>query len=45
MKTPVEVSPLEINAFAKLYPNNARPLQAANGRTIEESSFDKDAAQ
>jgi carbonic anhydrase len=45
MKTPVEVSPLEINAFAKRYPNNARPLQAANGRTIEESSFDKDAAQ
>lgn len=44
MKTPVDISPLEINAFRKLYPNNARPVQSANGRTIEESQFDKDTA-
>ncbi len=41
MKAPVDISPLEINAFSKLYPNNARPVQPVNGRTIEESSFDK----
>ncbi len=44
MKTPVDVSPLEINAFAKLYPDNARPTQSANGRPIVETSFTKDAA-
>jgi carbonic anhydrase len=42
MKTPVDISPLEINAFAKLYPNNARPVQPANGRTIEQSGLGQD---
>ncbi|MGH9725409.1 MAG: carbonic anhydrase family protein, partial [Candidatus Acidiferrales bacterium] len=37
LKQPVEVSPAQIAAFAKLYPDNARPLQPANGREILES--------
>jgi carbonic anhydrase len=41
MKKPVEISPAQIAAFAKLYPDNARPLQPLNGRTIQESSFQK----
>ncbi|MGA8034557.1 MAG: carbonic anhydrase family protein [Candidatus Acidiferrales bacterium] len=45
MKQPVEVSPLQIAAFAKLFPDNARPLQATNGRQIQESSFEKTPAQ
>src|ERR1700728_3728243 len=39
MKTPVELSPAQIAAFAKLYPDNARPIQATNGRKIQESNF------
>jgi carbonic anhydrase len=41
MKTPVELSPAQIAAFAKLYPDNARPIQPTNGREIEESDFTK----
>jgi len=35
LKQPVWISGPEIAAFAKLYPMNARPLQAANGREIK----------
>jgi carbonic anhydrase len=37
LKTPVDVSAEEINAFAKLYPHNVRPLQPLNGRVVTES--------
>jgi carbonic anhydrase len=37
LKTPVDVSEQEINAFAKLYPHNVRPLQPLNGRVVMES--------
>jgi carbonic anhydrase len=37
LKTPVEVSAAQIKAFAKLFPDDARPLQPLNGRVIEES--------
>lgn len=37
LKTPVEISAEEINAFAKLYPHDARPVQPLNGRVVEES--------
>jgi carbonic anhydrase len=41
MQKPVEISPVQIAAFAKFFPNNARPLQGANGRGIEASHFQK----
>jgi carbonic anhydrase len=34
-KTPVPLSKGEVSAFAAKYPNNARPVQPLNGRTIE----------
>jgi len=34
MKTPVSLSQAQLATFAKLYPHNARPIQAANGREI-----------
>jgi carbonic anhydrase len=37
LKTPAEVSPAQVSAFATLYPNNARPTQPLNGRAIAES--------
>ncbi|MFZ0590810.1 MAG: carbonic anhydrase family protein [Bryobacteraceae bacterium] len=37
LKTPVEISPEEIDAFAKLYPHDIRPLQPLNGRVVKES--------
>ena len=37
MKTPIQVSPEQIAIFARLYPNNARPVQPLNGRLIKES--------
>jgi carbonic anhydrase len=37
LKTPVEVSAAQIKAFAKLYPDDARPPQPLNGRIVEES--------
>lgn len=37
LKTPVEISAGQINAFAKLYPHDIRPPQPLNGRIVEES--------
>lgn len=37
LKQPVTVSPEQLALFARLYPMNARPLQAASGRLIKES--------
>jgi carbonic anhydrase len=37
MKNPVALSKAQVAAFAKLYPGNARPIQAANGREILET--------
>jgi carbonic anhydrase len=37
LKTPVEVSPAQINAFAALYPHDVRPVQPLNGRIVQES--------
>jgi carbonic anhydrase len=37
MKQPVPVSAEQIAVFARLYPMNARPIQAASGRLIKES--------
>jgi carbonic anhydrase len=38
MKTPVPVSPDQIEIFSRLYPMNARPVQPQAGRLIKESS-------
>ena len=37
LKTPVEISPAQIQAFAKLYPHDVRPIQPLNGRLVRES--------
>ena len=37
MKQPIKVSAEELNAFTKLYPNDARPVQPLNGRQVEVS--------
>ncbi len=37
LKTLVDVSPEEINAFAQLYPHDVRPLQPLNGRIVQEA--------
>jgi carbonic anhydrase len=37
MKNPMQVSPEQIGIFARLYKNNARPIQPSNGRLIKES--------
>jgi carbonic anhydrase len=37
LKTPLRIANAEIDAFAKIYPMNARPVQPTNGREIEES--------
>lgn len=37
LKTPVEISPREIAAFAKLYPHDVRPVQPLNGRIVQMS--------
>jgi carbonic anhydrase len=37
LKTPVELSPAQIAAFAKLYPHDVRPLQPLNDRIVRES--------
>jgi carbonic anhydrase len=37
LKTPVDVSREQIDAFAKLYPHDVRPLQPLNGRIVKES--------
>ena len=38
MKTPVPVSPEQVDIFAHLYPMNARPVQRVAGRLIKESN-------
>ncbi|MEK8030037.1 carbonic anhydrase family protein [Ideonella sp. DXS29W] len=38
MKTPVPVSPEQIEIFSRLYPMNARPVQPLAGRLIKESN-------
>ena len=38
MRTPVSVSPEQIGIFSRLYPMNARPVQAASGRLIKGSN-------
>ena len=37
LKAPMDISPEEISAFAKLYPHDVRPLQPLNGRVVRES--------
>jgi carbonic anhydrase len=37
LKPPVDISGEQINAFAKLYPHDVRPLQPLNGRAVKES--------
>jgi carbonic anhydrase len=37
LKTPVDISPEEINAFAKLYPRDVRPRGGGGGRVVKES--------
>jgi carbonic anhydrase len=37
LRSPIQVSRQQISVFAKLYKNNARPVQSANGRLIKES--------
>jgi carbonic anhydrase len=37
LRQPTFLSSEQIAAFAKLYPNNARPIQPTNGRQIEMS--------
>lgn len=38
MKEPVQASPAQMALFARLYPLNARPIQANAGRVIKESN-------
>ncbi len=37
LKTPVTVSSRQIEAFAKLYPHDVRPIQPLNGRVVQQS--------
>ena len=37
MRQPVALSAQQLGIFARLYPMNARPLQAGSGRIIKES--------
>lgn len=37
MKTPMPISPEQVGIFSRLYPMNARPIQASAGRLIKES--------
>ena len=37
MQTPTELAQDQLDAFSRLYPDNARPLQATRGRKIEAS--------
>lgn len=36
-RQPIMISPEQIDIFARLYPNNARPIQPTQGRLIKES--------
>jgi len=37
LKNPVEISPEQVAVFARLFPNNTRPIQPTNSRLIKES--------
>jgi carbonic anhydrase len=37
LKSPIEISIQQVNAFAKLYPHDVRPVQPLNGRVVKES--------
>jgi carbonic anhydrase len=37
LKTPVDIPASQIQAFAKLYPHDVRPIQPLNGRVVKES--------
>jgi carbonic anhydrase len=37
LKQPVSISKAQYKLFTQLYPNNARPVQAANGRVVREA--------
>jgi carbonic anhydrase len=37
LKTPIYLSAEQMDTFAKLYPNDTRPLQLLNGRVVKES--------
>jgi carbonic anhydrase len=37
LKTPVQIAPGKITAFAKLYPHDVRPVQPLNGRVVKKS--------
>ena len=37
LKTPVNISAEQVDAFAKLYPHDVRPVQPLNGRVVKES--------
>ena len=37
LKNPVEISPEQVAVFARLFPNNTRPIQSTNSRLIKES--------
>jgi carbonic anhydrase len=37
LKSPMEISTEQIDAFAKLYPHDVRPVQPLNGRAVKES--------
>jgi len=39
MKSPIQFSLAQVAAFGKIYPANARPVQATNGREIKESQL------
>jgi len=38
MKQPMQASPAQMALFSRLYPLNARPVQASNGRMVKESN-------
>jgi carbonic anhydrase len=38
MKQPMTASPAQMALFSRLYPLNARPVQASEGRMIKESN-------
>jgi carbonic anhydrase len=37
LKNPTQLSAGDVEAFAKIFPHNARPIQPTNGRTIAET--------
>jgi carbonic anhydrase len=37
LSDPEGISPSELHTFSAIYPHNARPTQAVNGRIVKES--------